>query len=175
MLYASAAQVNAIVPYEIQNRVTVQVHIVSTVNGAQVSTPNFAMQTGATAPGIFTVTQNGRGQGAILNQDNSYNGAATPAAKGSIVQVFATGEGIESPDLATGSVTSGTHVPAAKVTAIVNGAPAEVTFAGAAPGAVAGLFQVNVRIPLGAPSGDVPITVSVGGASSQPAVTVAVQ
>ena len=51
-----------------------------------------------------------------------------------------------------------------EVQAWVDGKPAEVQYAGAAPGAVAGLFQVNVRIPLDAASGDVPIEIHVGTA-----------
>ena len=61
------------------------------------------------------------------------------------------------------------------VQAWVDGKPAEVQYAGAAPGAVAGLFQVNVRIPLDAGSGDVSIEIHVGAASSQAGMTVAVR
>jgi uncharacterized protein (TIGR03437 family) len=50
-----------------------------------------------------------------------------------------------------------------------------VQYAGAAPGAVAGLFQVNARIPLDASSGSVPIEIHVGNAASQPGMTIAVQ
>jgi uncharacterized protein (TIGR03437 family) len=53
--------------------------------------------------------------------------------------------------------------------------PAEVVFAGAAPQAVAGLFQVNVRIPADAPTGDVPIMLTVGNVNSQTGATVAVK
>jgi uncharacterized protein (TIGR03437 family) len=40
---------------------------------------------------------------------------------------------------------------------------------------VAGLFQVNVRIPLDASSGDVAIEIHVGAASSQAGMTVSVK
>jgi uncharacterized protein (TIGR03437 family) len=50
-----------------------------------------------------------------------------------------------------------------------------VQYAGAAPGNVAGLFQVNVQIPAGAGTGDVPIVIQVGDAKSQPGMTISVK
>ena len=50
-----------------------------------------------TAPGIFTLTASGRGQGAILNQDYSVNSAGNRAPKGSVVMIFGTGEGQTNP------------------------------------------------------------------------------
>ena len=42
-----------------------------------------------------------------------------------------------------------------------------VAYAGAAPGLVAGVLQVNVKIPDNAPTGDaVPVTLSIGGVDS---------
>ena len=171
LLYASASQINAIVPYEVASRTTVQM-TVQTLGG---QSDAYTIQIGATAPGIFITTQNGRGQAAILNEDNSYNGQTSPAARGSIVQVFATGEGGTQPPAITGSVTGTLAVPVATVSATVGILPAEVVFAGAAPQAVAGLFQVNVRIPADAPTGDVPIMLTVGNVNSQTGATVAVK
>jgi uncharacterized protein (TIGR03437 family) len=49
-----------------------------------------------------------------------------------------------------------------------------VLYAGPAPGLVSGIIQINVTLPSGTPSGNVPVVVQVGTASSQ-TVTVAVQ
>jgi trimeric autotransporter adhesin len=57
----------------------------------------------------------------------------------------------------------------------IGGMQAEVLFAGAAPELVNGVMQINVRIPEGAPSGNVPVVVTVGSVSSQAGVTVAVR
>jgi uncharacterized protein (TIGR03437 family) len=51
------------------------------------------------APGIFTVTQNGTGQVAIVNQDGSLS---TPTPAGTYVQVYGTGFGPYSPPGADG-------------------------------------------------------------------------
>jgi uncharacterized protein (TIGR03437 family) len=57
----------------------------------------------------------------------------------------------------------------------INGLPALYVYAGEAPGLVAGMMQLNVQIPSTAPSGDLPILVSIGGNTSQNGVTVSVQ
>lgn len=171
LLYVGARQINAIVPYEVAGRRTVQV----TVEFEGVRSEAFTLQVAATAPAIFTADQSGRGQGAILNQDYGYNSLSAPAAAGSVVQVFGTGEGVLLPAPQSGAITRGTLRTVAKVTATVGGIPADVQFAGASPGQVAGLFQVNVVLPSGLPSGSVPIVITFGDNSTQTGVTVAVK
>jgi uncharacterized protein (TIGR03437 family) len=57
----------------------------------------------------------------------------------------------------------------------IGGLPADIEFAGAAPG-FAGLVQLNARIPAGvAPGDNVPVVVRIGGVSTQPGTTVAVE
>jgi uncharacterized protein (TIGR03437 family) len=52
---------------------------------------------------------------------------------------------------------------------------APYTYAGEAPGQVAGLMQLNVPIPPSARSGALPIQVWIGAGASQSGVTVSVQ
>ncbi len=60
------------------------------------------------------------------------------------------------------------------VTASIGGLPAQVSFAGLAPG-FAGLYQVNVTVPAGVTAGaSVPVILTAAGFSSAP-VTVAIQ
>jgi uncharacterized protein (TIGR03437 family) len=56
----------------------------------------------------------------------------------------------------------------------IGGKSVTPSYAGGAPGIVAGLTQVNVQIPSGLPAGEVPITVQVGGVPAQAGVTIAV-
>jgi uncharacterized protein (TIGR03437 family) len=142
----------------------------------------FTVPLTATAPGMFALNAAGSGQGLILNAaDYSVNGPAKPAAKGSYVLVYVTGEGVTSPSATTGLVTvaqaAPPYTPGPLLTVVpwINGQIAYFNFAGEAPGFVSGVMQVNVQIPANAPSGDVPIMVSVGGNNSQTGVTVRVQ
>jgi len=122
------------------------------------------------------VDSTGTGQASILNQDSSVNSAANPAARGSVISIYATGEGQTSPAGVMGSITQSNSVtPLLPVTASVGGIGATVQYAGEAPGEVAGLMQVNVLVPQGAsPGPTVPVTINVGGIVSQAGVTIAV-
>jgi uncharacterized protein (TIGR03437 family) len=136
-----------------------------------------AMPVAASVPGILTANASGTGQGAILNEDGSVNSSSNPARKGSIAVIFATGEGQTNPRGVDGKIAATVPLPAPllPVTATVNNLPAEVLYAGAAPTLVAGVLQVNLRIPLDTPSGDIPVVLLVGTVSSRAGVTVAVQ
>lgn len=94
-----------------------------------------------------------------------------PASPGDDIQIFVTGLGRATPGggpggepLRTGSVAPADGQPlyltVQKPLVTIGEAPAEVQFSGLAPG-FAGLYQVNVRVPSGAPRGDeVPITIA---------------
>jgi uncharacterized protein (TIGR03437 family) len=118
-----------------------------------------------------------------LNQDYSLNGPKNAAAKGSIVMVYLTGEGQTNPPSVTGAITTATLPPpqvtpapaSPPIAVLIDGQPAAYVYAGEAPGFVAGLMQLNVQIPANAPSGNLPIAVSIGGKTSQNGVTVSVR
>jgi uncharacterized protein (TIGR03437 family) len=178
MIYASSTQVSAVAPYEIASFANPSVRIEyagETSNADQVTLA-------AAALGLFAQNALGSGPGAILNQDNSLNGPGHAAAKGSIVQVFMTGEGQTNPQGITGAITAVTlpppqvtPAPVQPIQVSINGQPALYTYAGEAPGMVAGVMQLNVRIPANAPSGALSIQVSIGGNMSQNGITVSVQ
>jgi len=178
MIYASSTQVSAVVPYEMASVASPSVwikYLGQTSNG-------YPLTSATTAPGLFTQNASGSGPGAILNQDNSVNGPGNPAAKGSIVQVYLTGEGQTSPPSVTGAITTAnlpppqvTPAPLLAVGVTINGQPALYVYAGEAPGLVAGMMQLNVQIPSNAQSGNLPILVSIGRNTSQNNVTVSVQ
>jgi len=59
---------------------------------------------------------------------------------------------------------------------MIGGLPASVKYAGAAPGNIPGLFQINAQIPAGVAAGNqVPVSVTIGTGQSQSGVTLAVQ
>jgi trimeric autotransporter adhesin len=174
VLYTSANQVAAIVPYGVTGA---EAQVTVTYQG-QSSRP-FTVALAPAAPSLFTLNQTGGGAAAAINvADGSINTAASPAHPGEYVSLFATGEGPTTPAGTDGAITSAQLLrsPVARVTATVGGLPAVVQYAGTAPGLVSGLMQVNVRIPDGVPPGGyVPVVVSVGAAgSAEDAVWIAV-
>lgn len=178
--YARGTQINCVAPYELRNLSSVNVW----VKFMDQTSNTITLPVSKTAPGIFTADSSGLGPAAILNPDNSYN-SQKPAAKGSTVSVYITGEGDTVPAGVTGKVTAVqaapplTPGPAGAVAVTIDGQPATVAFAGEAPYYVSGIMQLNVTIPANARSGALPIIVRVGNASSQTdqnrPVTVSVQ
>jgi trimeric autotransporter adhesin len=171
ILYAGANQVNAIIPCSVAGHASTQVVVNSQGNAsAPVTIP-----LSDAAPGLFTIA--GSSQGAFLNQDNSVNGAANPAALGSTVILYATGLGKTSPACSDGQIYTDTlPAPVLPVTATVGNMNATVQYAGQAPGIVSGVAQINIVIPANAPTGPaVPVTIQSGTFSSQTGVTLAIK
>lgn len=174
LLYASSGQVAAIVPYAVDGQSGTQMQVKT---GGLASDP-IALPVTQAAPSIFSVNLSGAGPAAVLNEDGvTVNSASTPAAKGSIISIYATGEGQTAPGGVDGLIAGSAPLPKPKlpVTARIDGQSAEVLYAGAAPGQVAGLLQVNLRIPAGVSSGTVPIEIQVGDAKSQAGMTIGVK
>ncbi|MCU0246590.1 MAG: hypothetical protein MUC42_08445, partial [Bryobacter sp.] len=171
LFYVSETQINAQVPYRVAGRARVQV---------EAKYQGFTRFRGAVdlvdaAPGLFLVG-GASTQCAALNQDGSLNGAGNPAAVGSIVVLYATGEGLTDPMATEGRPAA---PPLAKPTLPVrvelNGIATQILYAGAAPG-FAGLMQINIRVPAtGVRTGNVPVTLKVGSYSSPAGATIAVR
>lgn len=172
LIYVSSAQLSAIVPYAVAGKNATQVQI--EYQGVRSSSVQLAVA--AAAPGLFASDSSGRGQAAAFNQDGSLNSAAQPAARGTVVILFGTGEGPTDPAGADGKPAGDPlPKPSAPVRVMIGSAAAQVLYGGAAPG-FAGLLQLNVLVPEDAPSGDaVPVVVTVGDAPSQAGVTLAIR
>ena len=178
MIYASASQVSAVVPYEIKQFVSATV----LVKFLGQSSNGVVMNVATTVPGVFTLNSSGTGPGAILNSNASTNSPANPATRGDTVVVYLTGEGETSPSGVTGKVTTLasppqplTPGPLLQPTVMIGGQSANWSFAGEAPGLVSGVLQLNVTVPTNIAAGDQPIVVSFGGNPSQQGVTVSVK
>jgi uncharacterized protein (TIGR03437 family) len=174
VLYASAGQVNVVVPYSVAGQSTTVLQL--EYLGA-FSSP-VTLQVAATAPGVFSVAGSGRGPGAILNaRDSTVNSAVNPAARGDWVSIFATGAGLTTPASVDGFVASAPlPAPNANVSVTIGGLPCPLNFDGAAPGLVSGVLQINAQVPPGVAQGPaVPVQISIGSANSPLTVTVAVQ
>lgn len=101
MIYASNRQVSAIVPYGVAGRFNTRMEL----EYQGVRSNVIELRVVDAAPGIFTIDASGAGQGAILNQNFSVNAPSNPAARGSTVMIYATGEGQTNPGGVDGLIT----------------------------------------------------------------------
>jgi uncharacterized protein (TIGR03437 family) len=115
----------------------------------------FPADLAAAAPALFADPS---GQALANNQDGTLNTTANPAPRGSVVAFYGTGQG----------------VAALPLSATVGGYQADVLYSGPVVN-YPGLWQINVRIPAGyiAP-GDLSVTITVGGATTQTGVLIAI-
>jgi len=174
--FVNSLQINAIVPYDLP--VNAQLQLLVEQNGAS-SLPETVILAPA-QPAVFTQNQSGQGAGAIA--DVKPNGSqfvvtsAQPASGGDALEIYCAGLGAVSPAVSSGAAASLTVLSRTvnPVTVTIGGQSAQVLFAGLAPG-YAGLYQVDAVVPGGiTASADVPVVLSVAGASSPP-VTVSIQ
>ena len=174
ILYTSTGQLNVQVPYGVpvntQYQLTVQ-------HGNTLSVPQ-SLVVAQAQPGIFTVNQQGTGQGSITKSDGvTLAQTGTPASIGETVVIYCTGLGSVTPAVTEGlpaPMTPPLSTTVNQVTVTIGGKAAQVAFSGLTPG-YAGLYQVNVVVPGGIATGDaVPVVLSVAGQTS-PAVTIAVR
>lgn len=168
LVNVTTTQITAAVPYSVSGKVTT----VLAVSVAGQAAPPVTLNVGITAPGIFMQLGPTFGRSdlaAVLNQDGTVNSQSNPAARGSVVSIYGTGEGETFPAAVAGGVTSATSIPmpVATVTATIDTQSASVQYAGSAPGLVAGVLQVNAQVPATANTGSVQIALTIGGNTSQ--------
>jgi uncharacterized protein (TIGR03437 family) len=173
LIFASASQVNAVVPFGAATGTTeVQVQY-----QGRAST-SFPVTVVPAAIGILSASSNGVGQAIAVNQDGTFNSPFSPAAPGTVVTFMATGAGQWSPPGVDGAIVGAGSLPRPilPVHATIGGQPAEVQYAGGAPGIVEGVIQVNLLIPAASQTGAaVLLVLKVGDSTSQPGITLAIQ
>jgi uncharacterized protein (TIGR03437 family) len=157
VLHSSAMQVSAIVPYAVGAQETTGIAV--EYQGTRSATA--VLDVAPSAPGLFAVA---------VNADQSLNSESNPAARGGVVVLYATGEGQTDPPGEDGKLARDVWPkPLLDIEATIGGQSAMVVYAGAAPGMVAGLMQVNLRIPVDVQPGNaVPVVLRVGSAASPP-------
>ena len=175
LFFVSGGQINAQVPFELMagaGSVTVQV-----TRGSE-TTMEQPIAIAAVSPGVFSLNQEGTGAGAILHADDfQLLTESNPTRPGEFLLIFCTGLGPVQREVASGDVAPTVEPLARTVTLpMVNiaGIAADVAFSGLAPGFV-GLYQVNVQVPGGVPSGpEQPVEIIINSVPSN-TVTIAVQ
>jgi uncharacterized protein (TIGR03437 family) len=158
LLYADSTQMNIVVPRGIGAAAHIQIVTpAGTVDGPILSVPYSAV------PAVFHDRQTGLVS--ALNQDGSINSPSNPAKPGSVVTVFVSGGGAN--DFADGAMVPMGIYNALTTVWAGNSRSFEVVFAGDAPGWVAGIMQINLRLPDSLPpGGTLAFTVMIGGVST---------
>jgi len=171
LLQSSADQITVQVPYSVSGKAETEIEVVHQGKARG----RARVPVAAAAPGVFT-NQSGVGQAFAINEDGTLNSATNPAARGSYVTLYATGEGQTNPAGIDGvPARQPLPRPVLSVSAIVGAVEADVSWAGSAPGFV-GLLQINLKLPgIFTPPGVRPLRIRVGDSESQPGVTIAVQ
>lgn len=178
--FASPGQANIQIPWELSGQTSAT--LVATTEAG--SSGPITVPLAAFAPAIFSLNQQGTGQGVVTIANSrtivapagSVPGAdARPAAKGEYLTIYCVGLGDVSNRPATGAAAlDGSSTTKSPVTVSFGSVTVPAAYAGLAPGFV-GLFQVNVQVPAAAPSGPaVPLALSVAGVNSN-SVTIAIQ
>jgi uncharacterized protein (TIGR03437 family) len=168
LLYASRSQINAIVPFEMAGTKAASVLVMKNGNVLQ----EIDVPTALVAPTIATTSE---GCAAAVNPDGTVNSSGHPALLGSTVSLYGFGAGLMTPSATNGSFGDGTHLIQAPVSAqvLVPGfpgpmltAPANILYAGDAPGEVQGVFQINITLPDSFAMGKQGLHVLIGDVSS---------
>ncbi len=127
-------------------------------------------------PGLFTATSTGAGAGLIFDRNFALVSASNPARAGDLIFLSITGEGVSQPAGVTGlSQPYRIFTPLEPLSVTIGGVPAAVAVVWSGPAGLPGMSQIGVYVPPGIPAGNAPVSVRLGGASTQAAVTVALR
>lgn len=167
LYYVGPGQINAQVPFTAQVGETVS--IVVNANGKLTAPQSYLIA--PAEPGIF--------HGAVLDYQNDpeHGGlavtAAHPAHRGDDLIIYSNGLGLVDQDVGTGEASPGAQV-LVPVTVKIGGVEVPVAYAGLTPGYV-GLYQVNVKLTDGVPTGDgVAVELEQNGISSNPILPITI-
>ena len=144
---------------------------VATLNSQQAFAPAFFI-----VPGSKTIAAQIAG-GSIPVADPALVPGGRPAKPGELVTLYGTGFGDMNPSIAPGELAPGAAELVTPITVQIGGvtlSPADVLYAGASPGSIGGLYQINVRVPASTPNGDAKVIISIGGFETQSDLTIPV-
>jgi uncharacterized protein (TIGR03437 family) len=186
LYFAGPSQINFVVPIGAPTTGFADVEVVQASTGQVLGASNLPMN--AVSPAIFCgasggcLLNGGFYQAAVLNQDNTVNSATNQAARGSVIQIFCTGQGAlnnapaDGAPAGTSPLSTTPQTPRVAIgSCFVDDCPTLpgdptngkwVGYSGLAPG-FAGLWQINVQIPMATvPGAQVPIAIQYDGVGS---------
>ncbi len=176
LYYVSSTQINAQAP-AVGSSGSTQVTVTANCGAlGQIASPPFTVQLAPSAPEFLYFKNNSNGQNplaAVEIASGAYVGPAgllqganfIPAKPGDTLELFGVGFGATSPSVAPGSLATGAANTVGTPVVTIGGVTANVLYAGLAPG-YAGLYQVNVVVPMGVQNGDQAVAIKVNGGTS---------
>jgi uncharacterized protein (TIGR03437 family) len=171
LLFAGPRQVNGVVPEIAEGREKVALEVRCQDRSVTQETRIVGAR-----PALFTVDGKGAGQAVATNGDGSWNSGERPARRQETVSIYLTGGGVFTEAIGAGAIAGGQVAVEQTPSVFIGGERAEVRYAGAAPGFVAGMIRIEAAIPGNLPAGrEVAVRVEAGGMSSQGGVTIAVE
>ena len=165
LTYSVSTQVNALVPYGVSGKADLTVQYNGSASDA------FPLVLVDSAPGIFTQSY-GPGQAWALNDDGSFNSTGNKVGRGGWIVFWATGQGLVSPAGLDGEIVTTPKNVSLPVKVLIDGIEAPLIYAILI---YTGEVQIAARVPGNARTGDVPLLLNIGGASSRSDVTIAVR
>jgi uncharacterized protein (TIGR03437 family) len=170
--YISPKQIDVLTPVD---TTTGPVQVQVTDNGLVSNSLSATMQ--AFSPAFFLLKDNIsiaalHSNSGIVGATTLYPGLSTPAVSGETIGLYGTGFGQTNPAIASGTIVTTPSACATTPTVTVAGTSAQVTYCGLIS---AGLYQVNVTIPAGTPSGNNVVVVSFGTVASNSNAMITVQ
>jgi uncharacterized protein (TIGR03437 family) len=182
--YVQNDQINAQVPANVTGPVDVRV-ILNPGAGSEIRgdlASGIPVQT--YAPAFFQSldgkTIAARNPDFTISADPTVVPGARPVKPGDIILLYGTGFGPTTQPLQAGEILDSRTPDPLKdpVTVIIGGVtlqPSDILYAGATPGSIGGLYQLNVRVPASTPDGNIPVIARIGGVETQPGATIAVK
>lgn len=165
----SAARILAVAPFRIADRSSTKI----TVEYQNSRSPEVTLPVVAAKPGLFSADASGSGMAVLFDVEGAPLQTVTPD---SIVTIIGTGAGVTEPLSNDGEIANDSFPPLAQTVTVAIGDTQveEVFFSGGIKGRVAGIFQVQFRVPASLAPGDYPLQITVGTVSSQTGVVVTV-
>ncbi len=153
--FVSPGQINVQVPWEFQGQPSVQMKV--TLYGCCFASSVYTVPLTTYSPGVFAITD---ASGVPIS-------AANPAKRGQAIVIYANGLGPVDLAQSSGNPASSTALTStlASPAVTIGGSAGVVQFSGMTPGLV-GLYQVNVQVAGGTPTGTQALSLSIGGATA---------
>jgi minor extracellular serine protease Vpr len=166
LYFISPGQVNIQVPWELQGQSSAQMKVsIGGVSGGLYTVPLSDY-----APAVFEYSEPSTNQrlAAALDSNSNLIGSSNAARHGDTIQIYANGLGPVDNQPATGQASPQQPLSRTKAapTVTIGGQNAAVSFSGLAP-LYSGLYQLNVVVPPGTPSGIQPLVVTVNGVTAK--------